>query len=202
MRNRLSKLQRFNLILASRSPRRQMLLRGLDLVFEVKVKNTKEEYPADMHYTEVPEFLAKLKAQACDIENLRENDILITADTIVVLEGEIIGKPKNKDAAKEMLKRLSGKQHTVITGVCLTGREHQKVFSARSEVLFRELKQEDIDYYVDEYSPLDKAGAYGIQEWIGYVAIERIEGSFYNVMGLPTQMLFEELIQFSTKIGY
>jgi septum formation protein len=179
-----------------------MLLRGLDLLFEVKVKNTKEEYPANMHYSEVPEYLARLKAQACDINNLKKHDILITADTIVVLDGEIIGKPKNKEAAKEMLKRLSGKQHTVITGVCLTGKTHQKVFSARSEVLFRELKQEDINYYVEEYSPLDKAGAYGIQEWIGYVAIERIEGSFYNVMGLPTQMLFEELIQFSTQIDY
>ena len=202
MKSRLSKLQRYNLILASRSPRRQMLLRGLDLVFEVKVKNTKEHFPDDMPYEQVPEFLAKLKADAFDQEQLGANDILITADTIVVLDGEIIGKPKNKEAAREMLKRLSGKEHTVITGVCLTGREDQKVFSARSEVLFRELNDQDIAYYVDEYNPLDKAGSYGIQEWIGYVAIERISGSFYNVMGLPTQMLFEELIRFTSKMKY
>ncbi|RLD67377.1 MAG: septum formation protein Maf [Bacteroidetes bacterium] len=202
MRNRLSKLQRYNLILASRSPRRQMLLRGLDLVFEVKVKNTKEIYPEDMDYVEVPEYLARLKAGAFSRDSLAENSIIITADTIVVLEGEIIGKPKNKEDAKKMLHQLSGKEHTVITGVCLTSIDHQVSFSARSEVFFRHLNKSDIDYYVEEYSPLDKAGSYGIQEWIGYVAIEKIKGSFYNVMGLPTQMLFEELIQFTSVMKY
>jgi len=202
MRNRLSKLQRYNLILASRSPRRQMLLRGLDLVFEVKVKNTKEEYPEDMDFTEVPEYLAKLKSTAFKQEELDQRSIIITADTIVILEGKIIGKPKNKAEAKQMLKQLSGKEHTVITGVCLTSNEQQKVFSARSEVFFRELNESDIDYYVEEYNPLDKAGSYGIQEWIGYVAIEKIKGSFYNVMGLPTQMLFEELIKFTSTMKY
>ncbi len=202
MRNRLSKLHRYNLILASRSPRRQMLLRGLDLIFEVKVKNTKEVYPPEMPFEDVPEHLAGLKASAFDKEALGKNDVLITADTIVVLDGEIIGKPKNKTAAKQMLMRLSGKEHTVITGVCLTGKEHQSCFSARSEVLFRELNKQDVDYYVEEYNPLDKAGSYGIQEWIGYIAIEKISGSFYNVMGLPTQMLFEELIKFTDKMEY
>lgn len=202
MRNRLSKLQRYNLILASRSPRRQMLLRGLDLVFEVKVKNTKEVFPEDMDYTKVPEYLAQLKAGAFVQKDLDKNSIIITADTIVILENEIIGKPKSKKEAKQMLQRLSGKEHTVITGVCLTSNEQQRVFSARSEVLFRTLNDADIEYYVEEYSPLDKAGSYGIQEWIGYVAIEKINGSFYNVMGLPTQMLFEELIQFTSTMKY
>jgi len=202
MRNRLIQLQRYNLILASRSPRRQMLLQGLDLVFEIKVKNTKEVFPEDMDYNDVPEFLAKLKAGAFDADSLNKNDIIITADTIVVLEGEIIGKPKNKKEAKLTLKRLSGKEHTVITGVCLTSKEGQRSFSSNSQVKFREINEQDIEYYVEEYIPLDKAGAYGIQEWIGYVAIEKITGSFYNVMGLPTQLLFEELVQFTNSMKY
>jgi septum formation protein len=179
-----------------------MLLRGLDLVFEVKVKNTKEVFPEDMDYTEVPEYLAQLKAKAFNQKDLEKNSIIITADTIVILENEIIGKPKSKKEAKQMLHRLSGKEHTVITGVCLTSNEQQHVFSARSEVYFRTLNDADIEYYVEEYNPLDKAGSYGIQEWIGYVAIEKINGSFYNVMGLPTQMLFEELIQFTSSMKY
>lgn len=202
MRNRLSQLQRYNLILASRSPRRHMLLQGLDLLFEIKVKNTKEIYPKDLNYIEVPEFLAKLKAGAFNLEDLKKNDVIITADTIVVLEGKIIGKPKNKKEAKSIIQQLSGKEHTVITGVCLTSKEHQRSFSSSSLVKFREINEQDIEYYVEEYIPLDKAGAYGIQEWIGYVAIEKITGSFYNVMGLPTQLLFEELVDFTNKMKY
>ena len=202
MRSRLSQLRRYNLILASRSPRRQMLLQGLDLDFEIKVKNTKEIYPEDMDYSLVPEYLAKLKAAAFDQEKLKNNDIIITADTIVVLDSEIIGKPKNKKEAKQILERLSGQEHIVITGVCLSSAEQQVSFSSQSFVKFRDLNTEDIDYYVEEYLPLDKAGSYGIQEWIGYVAIDKISGSFYNVMGLPTQMLFEELIQFTSKMKY
>ena len=202
MRNRLSQLQRYNLILASRSPRRHMLLQGLDLLFEIKVKNTKEIYPKDLNYIEVPEFLAKLKAGAFILEDLKKNDVIITADTIVVLEGKIIGKPKNKKEAKSIIQQLSGKEHTVITGVCLTSKEHQRSFSSSSLVKFREINEQDIEYYVEEYIPLDKAGAYGIQEWIGYVAIEKITGSFYNVMGLPTQLLFEELVDFTNKMKY
>lgn len=202
MRNRLSQLRRYNLILASRSPRRQMLMQGLDLLFEVKVKNTKEVYPDNLDYKEVPIFLARLKSEAFNREELKENDVVITADTIVVLDGEIIGKPKNKAEAKTIISRLSGKEHTVITGVCLTSKDEQKCFSSSSDVQFRELNEQDIEYYVEEYSPLDKAGAYGIQEWIGYVAIEKITGSFYNVMGLPTQLLFEELVQFTNAMKY
>ncbi|RUA29065.1 MAG: septum formation protein Maf [Bacteroidetes bacterium] len=202
MGNRLTELRRYNLILASRSPRRQMLLQGLDLSFEIKVKNTKEVYPDDMHYEEVPEFLAKLKAAAFNLEDLKKNDIIITADTIVVLDGEIIEKPKTKEEAVAILKKLSGREHQVITGVCFTSKNLQKHFSSSSLVKFRDINDQDIAYYVEEYMPLDKAGAYGIQEWIGYVAIEKITGSFYNVMGLPTQILFEELIAFTNSMKY
>lgn len=196
MNNRLKNLRKRNLILASRSPRRQMLLDGLDVSFEIKVKNTKEVYPKDMPVEEVPIFLSKLKAKAFDITKLYDNDIVITADTIVVLDGKIIGKPKSKKEAIKIIQSLSGNKHTVITGVCLTSNKKQVTFSAKSTVYFREISTEDIEYYVEEYSPMDKAGAYGIQEWIGYIAIEKIEGSFYNVMGLPTQMLYEELLKF------
>ena len=196
MVSRLKKLRRYNLILASRSPRRQMLMDGLDLSFEIKVKNVKEIYPEDMHYNDVPEFLSKLKAKSFDRSQLVKTDIVITADTIVVLDEKVIGKPKSKAEAKRILKSLSGNKHKVITGVCLTSAVKQTTFSSTSEVYFREINAQDIDYYVEEYHPLDKAGAYGIQEWIGYIGIERIEGSFYNVMGLPTQLLYEELLDF------
>jgi len=196
MNNRLTNLRKHNLILASRSPRRQVLLDGLDLSFEIKVKNTKEDYPADMPFDEVPIFLSKLKAEAFDINVLNNNDIIITADTIVVLNDKIIGKPKSKKEAIKILQSLSGSKHTVITGVCLTSNKKQVTFSSNSTVYFREIPIADIEYYVEEYNPMDKAGAYGIQEWIGYIAIEKIEGSFYNVMGLPTQILYEELLKF------
>lgn len=196
MKSRLKKLRKHNLILASQSPRRQSLMNGMDLNYEIKVKRIKEEYPADLHYEKVPEYLAQQKAKACNLEKLRKHDIYITADTIVVLDGEIIGKPKNKTQAKKYLKSLSGKMHKVITGVCLTSLEKQVSFSSISDVYFKKLNSEDIDYYIDEYQPFDKAGSYGIQEWIGYIGIEKIEGSFYNVMGLPTQLLYEELLSF------
>jgi septum formation protein len=173
-----------------------MLMAGLDLSFEIKAKNVKENYPKDMHYTEVPVYLSKLKATPFDVNLLNDRDIIITADTIVVLDGKIIGKPKSKAEAKRILQSLSGNKHKVITGVCLTSNKKQITFSSESEVYFRKINQKDIEYYVEEYMPLDKAGAYGIQEWIGYVSIEKIEGSFYNVMGLPTQMLYEELFNF------
>jgi len=173
-----------------------MLMSGMDLHFEIKVKSIVESYPQDMPFDEVPEFLAKLKAEACNRDSLKKKDIYITADTIVVLNDEVIGKPKNKTQAKKIIKALSGQKHTVITGVCLTSSNKQHCFSSKSYVYFRELEDSDIDYYVEEYMPLDKAGAYGIQEWIGYIGIKKIEGSFYNVMGLPTQMLYEELFGF------
>ncbi len=196
MDSRLRKLHKFNLILSSRSPRRQQLMAGLNLHFEIKAKNVKEIYPKEMLFEEVPAYLSKLKATAFKRDKLEAHDILITADTIVVLEGQIIGKPKSKAEAIKILQALSGKRHKVITGVCLTSNTKQHIFSDTSEVYFKELNIKDIEYYVEEYSPLDKAGAYGIQEWIGYVGIDKIEGSFYNVMGLPTQMLYEELLNF------
>ncbi len=196
MISRLKKLQKYNLILATKSPRRQMLMSGMDLHFEIKVKSIAESYPIDMPFDKVPEYLAKLKAEACNRDSLKKKDIYITADTIVVLNDEVIGKPKNKTQAKKIIKALSGQKHTVITGVCLTSSNKQHSFSSKSDVYFRELEDADIDYYVEEYMPLDKAGAYGIQEWIGYIGIKKIEGSFYNVMGLPTQMLYEELFSF------
>ena len=196
MDNRLKKLRKFNLILASKSPRRQALMDGLNLSFEIKVKRIKESYPKDLPYQEVPIYLSKLKAEVCDKSKLKNHDIYITADTIVVLKGQVIGKPKNKTQAIKTLNALSGNMHKVITAVCLTSNSKQHTFSSESTVYFRKLNPCDIEYYVEEYKPFDKAGAYGIQEWIGYVGIEKIEGSFYNVMGLPTQMLYEELLDF------
>jgi septum formation protein len=193
---RLKKLMKYDLILASRSPRRQMLLQGLDLNFQVVVKNTKEEYPPEMECSKVPEFLSKAKAAAIDMDKYSGKTIVITADTIVILNGEIIEKPGSEEEAVAMLRKLSGNTHTVITGVCLTSKTKQRCFSAESKVKFRTLDEDDIQYYVYRYQPFDKAGSYGIQEWIGYIAIESIEGSFYNVMGLPTQKLYEELIDF------
>lgn len=192
----LKKLMQYNLILASRSPRRQTLLRGLDIDFQIVVKFTDESYPDDLPCIEVPEYLSKKKALAINLEGKAKNTIIITADTVVILDGKIIEKPNSEEEATKMLKRLSGKQHTVVTGVSITSHAKQKSFSSISQVYFKELTDEDIEYYVHHYQPFDKAGSYGIQEWIGYVAIEKIEGSFYNVMGLPTQQLYEELIEF------
>jgi len=192
----LKKLLKYNLILASRSPRRQLLLTGLDLDFQVIVKSIKENYPAEMPIEEVPEYLSKAKASAIDINSKSDNTILITADTVVIFDNKLIEKPKSKEEAFEMLSALSGKCHTVITGVTLTSKQKQKSFSSFSKVYFNSLKEDDIRYYVEKYNPLDKAGSYGIQELIGYIAIEKIEGSFYNVMGLPTQQLYEELVKF------
>jgi septum formation protein len=192
----LKKLEKYNLILASRSPRRQMLLRGLDMDFQVVVKSIDESYPTDMNCFEVPEYLSKKKAKAIDMVGKPDNTIVITSDTIVILDGKIIEKPKDEAEAHDMLRRLSGKKHTVVTGVSLTSPKKQCSFSAQSEVYFKQLSERDIQYYVEKYQPFDKAGSYGIQEWIGYIAIEKIEGSFYNVMGLPTQQLYEELLEF------
>jgi septum formation protein len=196
MNLKLKKLSKYNLILASRSPRRQTLLRGLDLDFQVVVKNTDESFPSDIPIQDVPEFLSRKKAGSINLQKKPKKTIVITADTVVILDNAIIEKPGSEDEAKVMLSKLSGRQHTVITGVCLTSLEKQVSFSSISQVFFKHLSEDDIAYYVEKYQPYDKAGSYGIQEWIGYVAIERIEGSFYNVMGLPTQRLFEELVKF------
>ena len=185
----------YNYILASKSPRRQMLLRSLGINFKVKIKEVDEFYPQGMPGTEIPVYLAKLKALPFSGE-LTENDLLITADTVVWLDNKVLGKPSDKEEAVEMLQLLSGKEHQVISGVCLTSTRNQKTFYSVSVVNFRELALQEIEYYIETCKPFDKAGAYGIQEWIGYIGITHIEGSFYNVMGLPVQQLYSEILNF------
>ena len=187
------RLKNYRLILASASPRRRELLAACDLNFVLADKFECEEcYPADLSADKVAEYLSQLKSEAYPYP-LNEGDILLTADTVVIAEGEILGKPKDNADAERMLKMLSGATHKVVTGVTLRTAQRTLSFSAESLVSFRTLKEEEVAYYIEQYRPLDKAGAYGIQEWIGYVAIERIEGSFYNVMGLPVQRLYVEL---------
>ena len=181
------------IILASNSPRRKELLAGLDLDFEVHVlKDIDESYPDDLPANEVAAYISKKKAAA--YRNIIGDDqLVITADTVVVLGNQILGKPATHEEAVEMLRMLSGKSHHVITGVCLTTPEQQRSLSVTSEVTFKELSDEEIEYYVDNYRPYDKAGAYGIQEWIGYVGVTSLSGSYFNVMGLPVQRIYQEL---------
>jgi len=189
----LENLSKYKIVLASNSPRRRELLAGLDIDFEIKtIPDIEESYPETLEKEDIPVYIAKQKAQAY-YQYLKENTLLITADTIVWLEGNVYGKPKDEAEAKEMLRILSGKTHEVITGVCLTGKEKQESFYAASQVKFAELEEDEIDYYVKKYKPYDKAGAYGVQEWIGYIGVEKIEGSFYNVMGLPVRALYTYL---------
>lgn len=190
------KLKNKTLILASKSPRRHELLRGAGLDFTLAAGYDVEEvYPADMPADEVPLFLAGLKSEAYP-EQLKDNEILITADTVVILDGRILGKPTDRADAVAMLERLSGRQHTVVTGFALRDSEKSMVTVVETKVWFRELRRDEIEYYIDTFHPYDKAGAYGIQEWIGYVGITRVEGSFYNVVGLPVQSLYANLLNF------
>lgn len=189
-------LEDYNLILASASPRRRQLLAECGLQFTLADKfECDEHYPATMPSVEVAEYLSRLKSNAYP-KSLAANDILLTADTIVVVDNTILGKPTDREDAVAMLRMLSGRKHTVITGVTMRTESTIKSFSVASKVFFRDITDEEIDYYIDNYRPFDKAGAYGIQEWIGYVAIEGIEGSFFNVMGLPIQRLYVELGDF------
>lgn len=191
------KLKKYKIILASGSPRRKEIFQILGFDFEVKTKETKEEYPADLPKEKVSEFLAELKAKAFENEVLSdENLIVITSDTTVVIDGEILGKPSGREGAIQMLKKLSGKKHTVYSGVCIKNKRKTVTFTAFTDVWFRPLSDEEIVFYVDNYKPFDKAGAYAVQEWIGAAAISRIEGSYYNVMGLPSKMVFTELEKF------
>ena len=187
------RLKNHRLILASASPRRRELLAacGLDFVLAEKFE-CEERYPADLAVEKVAEYLSQLKSNAYP-NALGKGDILLTADTVVIVGDEILGKPKDDADARRMLQMLSGATHKVITGVTIRTTNLVHSFSVESLVSFRELSEEEISHYIKEYRPLDKAGAYGIQEWIGYVAIERLEGSFYNVMGLPVQRLYLEL---------
>lgn len=184
------------ILLASKSPRRQELMQLLDLKFKIPASvEVEETYPDALPAEKVPEYLSQKKAAAY-INSLKENEILVTADTVVILESEILGKPHSEDGAKEMLKKLSGNTHKVVTGVTISSIYRQKSFSSVTEVDFDTLSPSDINHYVEKYRPLDKAGAYGIQEWIGAVGIKGIRGSFYNVMGLPVHRLYHELRTF------
>ena len=186
---------RYNYILASKSPRRQELMQLLGIKFKIQTKEVKEKYTENLSKEEIPVFLARLKAEPF-LKDLKKNDLLITADTIVWFHNQVLGKPANKKEAILMLEQLSGQKHFVISGVCLSSCNKQKTFYAISEVQFKNLTGEEIEFYVSEYNPIDKAGSYGIQEWIGIIGITHIEGSFYNVMGLPIQKLYEEIQKF------
>lgn len=188
---------RWKIILASNSPRRKELLAGLDLDFEVRVlKNIDESYPADLPTKDIAGYISKKKAAAYR-ETMADDELVITADTIVVLGDEVMGKPRDAADAHRMLLQLSGKTHQVITGVTLTTKERQTSFSVETDVTFKELSDAEIDYYVRTYQPMDKAGSYGIQEWIGYIGVTALKGSYFNVMGLPVQRIYEALKTFS-----
>ncbi len=192
----LENLKGKQVILASQSPRRQELLKGIGVDFKVLVKNgIEEDFDPEMHFSEVATYLARKKASAYNQE-IADNAIIITADTIVCTDNDILNKPADRVDAVRMLRCLSGKQHKVITGVCIKSSMYESCFSAESIVFFKDLESYEIDYYVDNFKPYDKAGAYGIQEWIGYIGITRIEGSYFNVMGFPIQMVYEELKKF------
>jgi septum formation protein len=187
---------RYKIVLASNSPRRQELLRELGFNFEIRVRPVDESYPEHLAMQEIAIYLSEKKALAFSESELGKNELLITADTIVYLENEILNKPLDRPHAIEMLQKLSGKKHSVITGVCLKSVEKMHSFFDSTDVYFRNLSTEEIEFYVDRCQPFDKAGAYGIQEWIGCAAIEKIEGSYFNVVGLPTARLYEELLRF------
>ncbi len=190
----LYNLGKYDVVLGSNSPRRRELLNEMGVNFRVEaIKGIDESYPANLPVEEIPVYLARIKAQG---HPLQENELLITADTIVVLDDAVLGKPAGEADAHRMLRALSGRDHRVISGVCVTTRDRTEVFSDTSIVRFAELTDEEIDYYIEHYRPLDKAGAYGIQEWIGNIGISGISGDFYNVMGLPTRKLYQVLKTF------
>ena len=189
-------LDNYRLVLASNSPRRQQLLKGLDLEFEaITYPDIDESFSENLRKEGIATFLSEQKAKAYQ-KLLDKTTIVITADTIVWFEDKVLNKPANKEEALDMLRTLSGKMHTVYTGVTLSSLDNQLTFYSETKVWFRALKEKEINYYLDTYQPYDKAGAYGAQEWIGYVAIEKIEGSYFNVMGLPVQKLYSELEKF------
>lgn len=185
--------KRLKIILASASPRRKELLAGLDLDFEVKVvKGVSESYPKTLRAEEVPQYISREKAAAYQVA---DDELLLTADTVVIVDNTILGKPHDADDARRMLRLISGRTHQVVTGVTLTTAKAQKTFGVSTDVTFRQLTDDEIDYYIAHYRPFDKAGAYGIQEWIGYVGVTSIHGSYYNVMGLPVQRIYQEIME-------
>ena len=184
-------MMKTKLILASNSPRRKELLGGLGIPFEVRVlQGIDESYPETVPTDKIAEFIATNKAKAYEVA---DDEILITADTVVIVDDEILGKPADADDARQMLRKLSGKSHHVITGVSLKSYDKQKTFSVDTEVTFKTLSESEIDYYVTRYKPFDKAGAYGIQEWIGYIGVTSLHGSYFNVVGFPVQRIYDEV---------
>lgn len=188
-------LQHKNIILASGSPRRQQFFKDMDIPFSIQLKEIEEVYPNHLKAEEITNYLAELKAKAFE-GSLQENDILITSDTIVWLHGNALGKPKDKTDAIAMLQKLSNQSHEVITSVCLTSLAKTEVFHCTTQVSFTALSDEAIHYYLDQYQPFDKAGSYGIQDWIGLIGISKIEGSYTNVVGLPTELVYKKLITY------
>ena len=189
-------LQHRNIILASGSPRRQQFFKEMDLNFSIHLKDVEEIYPDDLKAEEITDFLAELKAKAFENE-LKEHDILVTSDTIVWLNEKALGKPKNEEDAFKMLQQLANQTHEVITSVCIKSIAKSDVFHCVTKVTFSALSDEQIRYYLEHYKPFDKAGSYGIQDWIGLIGISKIEGSYTNVVGLPTEMLFQKLLNYA-----
>lgn len=192
------KLNNYHIILASGSPRRQEFFKQLDIDFEVRLKPVEEVYPQKLRHTEITDFLSQLKANPFNLE-LNSKDVLITSDTIVWHNNTAIGKPKDEDDAFKMLRALSGATHDVITSVCFTQKHQQKIVNSITKVTFKTLSDEEIWYYVNTYKPLDKAGAYGIQDWIGQIGVTHLEGSYFNVMGLPVHLVYETLLELTQK---
>jgi septum formation protein len=189
------KLKSFRIILASRSPRRQQLLRQMGISFDVVIRDFDESYPENLHHEEIARYISSAKARSFKNE-LSDNEIVITADTIVWCNDKVLGKPSDSAEAASILKEISGNTHEVITGVTISSNKREITFSDISKVTFERMTNEEISYYIDHFKPYDKAGAYGIQEWIGIIACSRIEGSFFNVVGLPVQKLYSELKKF------
>lgn len=189
----LENIQHYKIVLASNSPRRRELLSGLNLEYTVRVlPDIDESYPDTLKGEEIPMYISREKAKAYR-NSMPEDELIITADTVVCINEKVLGKPRTQEEAKEMLRELSGKTHQVITGVCLMTCGLQRTFSATTQVTFDVLTEDEIEFYVEKFRPLDKAGAYGVQEWIGFVGVSRLEGSYFNVMGLPVQRLYQEL---------
>lgn len=191
----MDNLKKYKVILASNSPRRKELLAGLGVDYEVRtLPDVDESYPEILQGADIPLYIAKEKADAY-VAMMRPGELMITADTIVWLDGKVLGKPRDREDALQMLRTMSGRTHEVFTGVCITTTDWQRSFTAQTEVRFATLSEEEIAYYVDNFQPMDKAGAYGVQEWIGFIGVENISGSYYNIMGLPVQKLYRELLK-------
>ena len=191
----LDNLEKYKVILASGSPRRRELMAGLGVNYEVRIlPDVDESYPDTLQGEEIPLYIAKEKADAY-IPMMQPDELIITADTIVWLDGKVLGKPRDREDALQMLRTMSGRTHEVFTGVCKTTTDWQRSFTAQTKVRFATLSEDEIIYYVDNFKPMDKAGAYGVQEWIGFIGVENISGSYYNIMGLPVQKLYRELLK-------